>query len=728
VSVRLRAFVLAIQCLAAAAAAEAQPAAIPQFEPPAPRPRLALALSGGGARGIAHIGALRALEEAGIPVDAIAANSMGAIIGGIYATGRSAAEIDEIVRSLDWAALFSGRPDRRTLPVGRRDDRYRDLFGVSFDGTKARLPAGLLAEHRVNRFLIQHLSPASYAAGGNFDQLAIPFRAVATDLASGERVILARGDLALAARASMSIPVFFPPVEWEGRKLVDGLVVNNLPTDVAKTFGASVTVAIDIGSPPLEPEGYGTSLGVASQLSNLLSGRRSLDFKAEPDVYVKPDLGAHSATDYSGFDALIQAGYEATRQAIAQIREKLAAASVSDLAPLARRPPQRVLEGTPIAEVVARGNDKVAESLLRRTFNIPIGPGYSMQRGLRAFDKVDATGLLERTWMEFEPVEEGVRIVLRAKDAARNRVGIGIGYSEWEKARASVRLGNQNTLGFGEQLELLLAASDAETLALASLRGDRLFVAGLGYRAYAYTFTDKPRFFDAAGDELNRAKFERQGASVALQTSLERWGLVEAGARFGRVKTLPQAAVPLPEASDSVSLLFAGFTLDTLDDLLWPRAGGRLAALAEWNLDGLGATHPYWRLHLEGRFGRSIAGKGAFQVDGLLGLSGEELQVYDYFRVGGPVQVPGYRHEELKGAQALAVAVSLRYPVLGPLQVVARGGAGNVLEDTQDIGLQDVRWGAGLGLYYPSRIGPISLELGVRDDGRSLVSLVVGWP
>ena len=722
-----RTVVLAIQCLAAAAGVDAQPAAVPQFEAPVPRPRLALALSGGGARGIAHVGALRALEEAGLPVDAIAANSMGAIMGGIYATGLTAAELEAIVRSLDWASLFSGRPDRRTLPVVRRDDRYRDLFGVSFDGKKARLPGGLLAEHRVNRFLIEHLSPAGYSVGGDFDRLAIPFRAVATDLGNGERVILARGDLARAVRASMSIPVFFPPVDWEGKKLVDGLVVDNLPTDVAKTFGAAVTVAIDIGSPALEPEEYDTSLGVASQVSNLLSGRRSQDFKAEADVLVRPDLGKHSATDYSDFDALTSAGYEATKQAVPQIREKLAAASVASLAPRARPAPERVLEGTPIAEVVARGNERVSEQLLRRTFNIPIGRDYLMERGLRAFDKVDATGLLERSWMEFEPVQAGVRIVLRATDAARNRAAMGIGYSEWEKARASVRLRNQNTLGFGEQLELLLAASDAETLARLSLRGDRLFVPGLGYRASAYTATDKPRFFDEDGDEVNRGKFERQGVSLGLQTSLERWGFVEAGARFGRVKTVAQPALPLPDANDTVALLYAGVTLDTLDDLLWPRGGGRLLAEGEWNLEGMGATYPHWRLRVEGRIGRPIGGKGALQLDGLVGLSGEQLQVYDYFRVGGPALIPGYRHEELKGAQTLAASVSLRYPVLGQLQLVARGGAGNVFEDTQHIGFQDLRWGAGIGVYYPSPIGPVSIEVGVREGGRSLVSLVVGW-
>jgi NTE family protein len=723
---RVRPLVLSIVAAASVAAAQEdvrEPAATPAPE----RPRIALALSGGGARGMAHVGALRALEDAGLPVDAIAANSMGAVIGGVYATGRSAAELEEVVRSLDWASLFSGRADRRTIPVVRRDDRYGDLFGVRFDGRGARLPGGLLAEHRVNRFLIEHLAPASYAVSGDFDRLPIPFRAVATDLADGERVILARGDLARAVRASMSIPVFFPPVTWEGRVLVDGLVVDNMPTGVARTFGAAVTVAIDVGSPQLDPEDYESSLGVASQVSDLLGGRRNRDFRSEPDVYVRPDLGKHSATDYSGFDKLIRAGYEAAQNAVPEIRARLEAAGVVDLSPRPRPPAELSLEGTRIAEVIARGNEGVSARLLRRTFNIPIGRGFMMERGLRAFDKIEATGLLERTWLEFEPVPEGVRIVLRGKDATPNRAALGIAYNEWEKARASLRLRNQNTLGFGEQVELLGAVSDAETLAQASLRGDRLFLVGLGYRASAYTFTDKPRFFDPDGHEINRARFKREGGAVTLQTSLERWGLVEAGARFGHVKTIPQAGLGQQETSDHVGQVFAGFAVDTLDDLLWPGAGGRLAANAEWNVDSLGATHPSWRLRVEGRLGRSIGRRATLQLDALVGLSGDDLPVYDHFRLGGPMLVPGYRFEELKGPQALAAAMMARYRALGALELVGRVGAGDVFDDRDAIALGDLRWGASVGLYYPSRVGPMSVEIGFRDGGGSLLSVAVGW-
>jgi NTE family protein len=660
-------------------------------------------------------------------VDAIAGTSMGAVVGGIYATGLTSAHLEQIVRSLDWVALFSGRPDRRTLPALKRQDRYPELLGVSFQGTKARFPPGILAEHGVNRFLIEHLAPASYAVSGEFDRLPIPFRAVATDLGNGERFVLERGDLARAVRASMSIPVFFPPVDWEGRKLIDGLATDNLATDVARQFGATVTVAIDIGSPELEPEEYDSSFGVASQLTNVLTARRSRDYHADPDVYVRPDLGKHASTDYSNFDALIEAGYQATRQAIPQIREKLQAAGVTDLSP--RTPPHadRALEGTQIVEVVTRGNKRASEKLLRRTFNIPLGRRFEMMRGLRAFDKVGATGLLQRAWMQFEPAPEGLRIVLTGGDAAPNRVGVGVSYSEWEKARGWLRLRNQNTLGFGEQVELLLAASDAETIAQASLRGDRLFLAGFGYRVSAYSFTDKPRFFDEEGNEVNRGRFERQGGRIALQAGLERWGFLEAGARFGHVRTREQAGIALPEANDTVGALFAGFTFDTLDDHLWPEQGGRFGAQADWNLDDLGATRPYWRLRFEGRLGRGLGRKAAMQLDGVFGLSGQDLPAYDHFRVGGPTLLPGYRFEELKGAQALAGSVSVRYTVLGSLRLVGRAGGGNVFAETQDITLSHLRWGVAAGLYFPTRVGPVSLEFGVRDGGKTLVSFALGW-
>ncbi len=689
--------------------------------------RVALALSGGGARGLAHIGALRALEEAGIPIDAVAANSVGAVVGGIFATGRSAQELEAIVRSLDWASLFSGRPDRRTLPISRRHDRYGALVGVSFDWKHVRFPAGLVAEHRVNRFLIENLAPAAFAAGGDFDRLPIRFRAVATDLADGEPVVLERGDLAHAVRASMSVPLAFPPVDWGGRRLVDGLVVDNLPIDLARGWKPAVLVAIDATSPDLEPSEYDSALGVASRINDLLTSRRNRDFHAEADVQVRPDLGRHSSTDYSGLDELIRRGYEATRAALPQIREKLLGAGVSDMGrhpqPIAGRP----LQGAAIREVAVRGNLRLEDRLILRTFNIPAGAGYDMDKGLRAFDKITGTGLLERTWIEFEPEGDGVRVVLRVKEAPENRAQVAVGYSEWERSRAAVRLLNRNTLGFGEQVELLLAASDAESLARLSLTSDRLLLGGLGYAVRADAITDKPRFFDADGNEINRASFERTGVELALRSPLKRWLEVEGGFRLGRVNTRAEAGIELPVTSDHVRAVFASATYDTLDSLAWPSDGKRLALRAVWSPAGLGPSHEYWMFEVRGRLGHALGARSVVQLDGLVGLSGRDLPVYDWQRLGGVELLPGYCHEQLKGAQALAAAASLRYRIAGDLRLVARAGAGNVFARSSDIRLAGSHWGAAIGAMLPTRVGPVSAELAVHDGGGTLVAFALGW-
>jgi NTE family protein len=369
---------------------------------------------------------------------------MGAVVGGIYATGRTAEELDDIVLSVDWNSLFSGRADRRMVPVARRHDRFGTFAGVDFSWSELELSGGLLGEHRVNRFLIEFLAPGGYEAEGKFSRLPIPFRCVATALDDGERVVLSKGDLALAVRASMSIPIAFPPVFWEGRPLVDGLVVDNLPVDVARQFGAPVVVAVDVGSPPLEPDQYRSALGVAEQVSNLLMEGRNADFFEEPDVMVRPDLGKHSTTKYSNFDTLIARGYEAMEAKLPEIRAKLEAAGFGgDLEPRPPPSPARVLGGTPIAEVTVRGNERLSEKVLRRTFNIPVGPGFILERGLRAFDKVEATGLLEHAWMEFEPAGEDLRIVLVVREAPPNRADVGAAYTTWERARGVLRVLNR---------------------------------------------------------------------------------------------------------------------------------------------------------------------------------------------------------------------------------------------------------------------------------------------
>jgi NTE family protein len=281
-----------------AAAAEPAPASPPS-------PRIGLVLSGGGARGLAHVGVLKVLEQARVPIAAIAGTSMGAIIGGLYASGVSATELERELLALDWDALFASRVPRAALAQRRKEEDF-DVspaieLGLKPDSGELMLPLGGVSSRGLELLLRRYTLPVRRAA--DFDALPIPFRAVATDMETGAPVVFERGDLATALRASMSVPGVFAPIEVGGRILGDGGLVNNLPVDVVRAMGVDLVIAVNIGT-PLQPRStLGTVSGVTLQMINILTEQNvarslaQLD-AARGDILIAPPLGSLTSSDF----------------------------------------------------------------------------------------------------------------------------------------------------------------------------------------------------------------------------------------------------------------------------------------------------------------------------------------------------------------------------------------------------------------------------------------------
>src|SRR5580693_1329575 len=219
------------------------------------RPRICLVLSGGGARGMAHIGVLKVLEDMRIPIDCIAGTSMGAIVGGLYASGMTAREIDATMRSLDWQEAFRDAPPRRDLAFRRKQDDRNFLvrLPLGLKHGQILLPKGFIQGQKLQETLRQ--LTLQFNDSTDFDRLPTAFRAVATDLESGAAVLLDKGDLAIAMRASISAPGVFAPVDYQGRLLVDGGLAENLPVNVARDMNADVLIVSDV-SFPLQDRGH----------------------------------------------------------------------------------------------------------------------------------------------------------------------------------------------------------------------------------------------------------------------------------------------------------------------------------------------------------------------------------------------------------------------------------------------------------------------------------------
>lgn len=275
------------------------------------RARVGLVLSGGGARGLAHVGVLKVLERERIPVDLIAGTSMGAIVGGLYATGLTATQIEEEVERLDWIGAFALRVNRQDLSQRRKEQDFEVSplleFGIRSDGLTA--PLGAVS----SRVLESHLRRMTLGSTQvpDFDDLPTPFRAIATDMETGQAVVMESGDLARALRSSMSVPGLFAPTEVDGRILGDGGLVNNLPVDVVRKMGAERVIAVNIGTPLSGRDALASITGVTAQMINILTEQnvqRSLQTLGPQDVLIAPTLEGLTSGDFDRAIDLMRLG------------------------------------------------------------------------------------------------------------------------------------------------------------------------------------------------------------------------------------------------------------------------------------------------------------------------------------------------------------------------------------------------------------------------------------
>ncbi|HVR69622.1 MAG TPA: patatin-like phospholipase family protein [Vicinamibacteria bacterium] len=715
-----------VRALVLATAVATGPATPPAGDAePARARRTCVALSGGGARGLAHIGVIGALETEGVSIHCVAGTSMGALVGSLYAAGYSPSQMDAVVRSLEWRDVFSGRPERSLVPLSLRVDDVPAVARIAVGGWRPRLPPSRDSDYRTNRLLFRLLADASYRAGGDFDALPRPFRAVATDLETGEPVVLARGSLPRAVRASLSLPVSLVPVPLDGRLLVDGGLVDNLPTGVARRWGADVVVAVDVRSPVLRPRPSDSLMETAAVVVDVLRHARNERFAETADLTIdlRPALAGMRESEYARYPEAQDIGRRVAREAILGARLRLD--GDASAAPRAASPG---LEGAPVREIIVRGTAKVREQVVLTALGLEEGVPFVMKNALRGMDEIHATRLFESVWLDASPSPEGgASVTVDVQETPRFALEVGGGYDEDRQARAFLRIRNRNLFGRGERSDTTLLASDSEAGLRTTLSVERPFDLPVGVFTRGYFLEEKPRFF-SGHEQLGRAEFDRDGLAAGLQRRLGLAGLLRAGLAVDSVRTRARLGVPLPAGSDRRTAVFGEAAWDVLDDGALPTSGSAAFVFAERTLSRLGTSRPYWRSGAELLGAASPHPRLVLRAQARAFVSGGDLPPYEQARVGGPVWMPGFHRDELWGAQALAGSVSAGVAVYGRLRLLARFGAGNVWESRPAMTIADLQGGFGLGLELPTGVGPVALEWGRSGAGTSRVHVSVGFP
>jgi len=310
---------------------------IPSIIPyrPIARPKVALVLSGGGARGIAAIGVLQSLERHDIPIDLIVGTSMGSIIGGLYAAGYTTAELKQLVDTTNWPEILSldDEARRRDMFLDQKIARDKSILVLRFEGLQPVIPQAFSTGQRFTNYLNILTLQGIYHPDPSFDDLRIPFRAVSTDLVSGKRIVIDHGDLAEALRASMAIPLLFSTVRKDTLQLLDGGLVANLPVDVARQNGADIVIAVDVTSPLRPKEMLTAPWEIADQITTIMMQEANRISRSMADLVITPALGDHLSSDFANLDSLVIRGQEASDARMPQLAEILRAKTLSLYAP-----------------------------------------------------------------------------------------------------------------------------------------------------------------------------------------------------------------------------------------------------------------------------------------------------------------------------------------------------------------------------------------------------------
>ena len=701
-------------------------------------PRIGLVLGGGGARGAAHIGVLEELERLRVPVHCVAGTSMGALVAGAWVAGRSPAEMREAMARADWNGMFLDGSGDADLDLRARRLRQRFLPGSEtglVDGGAVTPPA-LVQGQRIKFFL--NALVRSETGEPQIEKLPLPLSIIATDIGTGERIVMRDGPLTEAMRASMAVPGLLAPWSWRGRKLVDGGLVDNLPVrELRERCQADVVIAVNVGSPPLPADSIAGLLSITAQMVALLTEQNvgaSLALLTPRDVLIRPDLGDITAADFDRHDAAAARGRDAMRQH----EPALAALSVDERTYAAWRRGASVTErDVPRVDAIEVAELKrVAPELLLRHVRQRAGAPLDIEALAIDLERAYGDGHFER--LDYTVRREGGRSVLRLLPVEK----------AWGPDYLRLGLQLQSTLNQGSRYQLRAAL---QRTWLNALGGELLLSGELGDVTGAQAEFVQPldpaqRFFVDALAEYRRERSDyflaeqriaeyrsaRSRLELGVGLNLVRLGQVRAAGWIGEVQRSLETGIDLfrnlPEPVQGGWLL--AFELDRLDRLYFPRSGWALQA--QWRAD---ERSGWRRVHVEARAAAPwgdwvLAGRSSWtaSTSGLLPLS-------EAARLGGFLNLTGFAAGQLIGDH-VAYGHLRAERIIGRLPLGLRGDmrlglaleAGRVGEPYTLQKRSGLLRGAALYLGGETPLGSVYVGLGRASGGAVNAYLFLGTP
>jgi NTE family protein len=694
------------------------------------RPSIGLVLSGGGARGASHIGVLKVLEELKIPIDIITGTSMGSIVGGMYAYGYSVDEIERLLVETDWDRVFHDEPPRVERSFRRKVDDYNFLIKLEAGIKDGRfiIPKGLLQGQQLSL----RLKSLTLLAPRNFDELPIRFRAVATDIESGEAVALSSGTLSKAMLASMAIPGVFAPVEWDGRLFVDGGVANNLPVQLARDLGADILIVVDLSSDLQTRDGLASPFSILNQtlgFSILKNTREQLELLESADILIQPDLSGYSSTDFWLSAEMINNGVTAANLN----RQKLGRLSVSDEAFGSYLSEIRQIdrERPTIEKLSFNNQSSLNTEILKSHITIDAGDELDLPTLEENFNQLFGMNIFERIDYEFLHDEDQNELEISAKEKGWGpnylRFGLIMKTNFEETAIFNLATSHTmtpiNSMGGEWRSEIAIGHDQRLTTELYQPIDDRLryyFRTTLGYyKTHAWQYE--------SGHQVADVEVSYSSLGLAAGRQFGNWGQVEVGAYTGSGDTSTYIGdLSAPREDIKLGAYVVNLVYDQLDSINFPRSGAMANLVWTSHRDELGAGSEFDTYTVEGIWANTWGKETLMLWAGVAGATNSDEPLEDAFSIGGLFNLSGYREAELAGRYAGVLRLLYLHEIGNsrsvfkvPVFVGTSLEAGNVWRQRQDIRFDSLLYSATVTLAIDSPIGPVYLAQGFAEDGRS---------
>lgn len=694
------------------------------------RPTVALVLSGGGAKGFAQIGILEAIDDLGIPIDYVVGTSMGSIMGGLYAIGYSGNLIAEEVAKQDWTTLFNDKSNTRKIPVGIKDELSRYAF--SFPIKKGiKLPRGIVRGQKVMNILSKYT--IDHHITNNFSELPIPFSCIAVDLETGEAVVLEKGYIAEAMRASMAIPSVFTPQQIGDRLFIDGGVINNFPADVAKLKGYDYIIGVDVQSPLLKKEEISSAKDIVNQLVSFAGKPRTKKNIKITDVYIHPNTSGYSVGSFTKeeVDSLIDRGRQAAKEAypkLIALKKKLGEGVLKE-----KLPAPCFDEAIKFNHVVVSGLKNVSKDLFHKKLRLK-GKDSTNITDLETTIN-DVSSILNLDLLNFRLQKDTLKFIAHERNS--NRFNVGVHYDSDNDASVLLNTTIDNLLFKNSR-------GSADAILGRNLHFTARYSIKFGDIPYLNMIFDTKKYDLALYNENDKiAEGDLSYAKFDTNIQMILWDSYTAG--FGIRKeyvdidnSLSQDQIPLKRNNGWYTHHYGFVGLNTLDNASYPNKGTRLDIEAKYisNGDGETGTVIYSNFKRVRSFSKNFTAiwnlYGRSILDNQLGVI--------YANYWGGINTTQYldKHIPFMGANwmqgynsAMGVGrLDLRYQLFNRNYLMLTGNYGRYSQDPDKFFTDSAKdiWGAGITYSYNSIIGPIELSIMHSTEVRKpLLHVSIGY-